>query len=250
MTGQTSSTPHASEIGLPERPVASGSLDPKAFQIEKLLSFLGYGNPAGRFWFVGMEEQGEGTELELEWRCRFRPVEDVIWVHEQWDREFRSRDQGRDPGLFEPRRLIPTWGTMSKLVLRLSGSSAWEDLEAVRRYQAERLGRLDGDTFLTELLPLPARNLDDWPYTAYFYSRADYVSRVLPERLGTLRALFESTSLNLSSATGKPTGPTTRSCSNQLFSNPRLKAAWRSRSSAPQASCSRHSSRGSSCRTP
>ena len=26
-------------------------------EVEKLLAFQGYGNPAGDFWFIGMEEQ-------------------------------------------------------------------------------------------------------------------------------------------------------------------------------------------------
>ena len=30
-------------------------------QWAKLLGRIGYGNPRGRFWFVGMEEGGEGT---------------------------------------------------------------------------------------------------------------------------------------------------------------------------------------------
>ena len=164
-------------------------------RIDPVLGFQGYGNPAGRFWFVGMEEHGAKTEadieLELEWRSAFRPIEDLIAVHEQWDREFRARASDRRP--FDPRRLIPTWGTMSKLVLRLSGCSEWEDLETVRDYQSKRLGRLDGETFLTELLPLPAPNSRDWPelYHGFFPDRDAYVGAVVSERIRRLRALLD-----------------------------------------------------------
>jgi hypothetical protein len=33
--------------------------------IRSLLEFIGYGNPAGRFWFLGMEEAGDLKAAEL-----------------------------------------------------------------------------------------------------------------------------------------------------------------------------------------
>ncbi len=157
-------------------------------QVRHLLAFLGYGNPAGRFWFIGMEEQGaavsEDFDLELQWRLSFAQIEDLIPAHGRWV-------QFKNDEAFDPTKLVRTWSIMSKLVLRLSGSSDWQSQAAVRDFQAEHLGRTDGETFLTELLPLPAPSLAHWPYAAYFPARADYVSQVLPGRLNELRALFD-----------------------------------------------------------
>ena len=38
--------------------------------VQNLLDFVGYGNPAGRFWFVGMEEAGDLKPAELLTRAR------------------------------------------------------------------------------------------------------------------------------------------------------------------------------------
>ena len=46
-------------------------------QLRKLTGFLGYGNPTGRFWFMGIEEGGEGSARELQMRARhFAAIED------------------------------------------------------------------------------------------------------------------------------------------------------------------------------
>jgi hypothetical protein len=79
---------------------------------------------------------------------------------------------------------------MSKLVLRLEHDSVWADPSRTLEYQAERLGWEGGDTFLMELLPLPALNLQHWPYETLFPNRAAYVAAVLPQRRQRLRALF------------------------------------------------------------
>ena len=88
-------------------------------------------------------------------------------------------------------KLIPTWSAMSRIVLRLQGHAGWRDREVIRDYQANRLGRLKGDTFLTEILPLPAPSTNSWPYGALFDSRATYAERVLRGRLRYLANLFQ-----------------------------------------------------------
>lgn len=120
-----------------------------AEELQKLLDFQGWGNPGGDFWFVGMEERGDGNDLELRWRLGFTPIEDLIPAHLRWE-QFKPDEP------FDPLLLVRTWATMSKIVLRLRGEENWTDTDRLRRYQAGRLGRPDGETFLTELLPLPA----------------------------------------------------------------------------------------------
>lgn len=148
--------------------------------VQNLLEFVGYGNPAGPFWFVGMEEAGDLTPAELLTRAReFRPIDDLARAHAL-------------PGyLTDMAPLRATWSGMSRLVLRLSGDAHWRDRERVRWYQMNKLGRTDGETFLTEALPLPAPSIAHWPYQALFTTREVYRAKVLPPRMEQLRALYD-----------------------------------------------------------
>lgn len=76
--------------------------------------------------------------------------------------------------------------------MRLKGLSEWSDTEEVRQYQAEQVGRLDGETFLSEILPLPARNTRDWPANARFATRGQYETEVRPKRITLLRELVQT----------------------------------------------------------
>ncbi len=156
-------------------------------QWDKLLGHIGFGNPQGKFWFIGIEERGKGTPEELAWRQLFQPIEDLISVHDRW-KAFEPEY------VFKARTLIPTWGTMSKIVLRLKGASNWADREAAREYQSSLLGRPNGETLLTEILPLPALSVSDWPmaYQQKWATKESYRQEVLPERIKTLRDLFEA----------------------------------------------------------
>lgn len=157
--------------------------------LDRILQFKGYGNPKGDYWFIGIEEAGDSDPTENlrqhVIRSRFDDVEDLASAH--------SRDNlGVSMDL-----LIPTWATMSRIVLRLEGDPEWHDREAVRAYQSQRLGRKDSETFLTELLPLPkpsdSRWPDWWPFSKWT-SWARYAEAVLPERLTTLRNLMRECS--------------------------------------------------------
>jgi hypothetical protein len=61
----------------------------------------------------------------------------------------------------------------------------------VRWYQVNRLGHADGETFLTEALPLPSPSTAHWPYRSLFTSREVYRAKVLPPRMQRLRSLYE-----------------------------------------------------------
>lgn len=152
-------------------------------QIESLTGFLGYGNPAGAFWFIGLEERASGTDdvlrHELEVRAQhFGPIEDLTALEAK---EF-------DTPTFSIANYVRTWRIMSKIVLHLRGNDDWQ-LKAAD-YQAKRLGRRDGETFLAELLPLPAPSASQWPYTRLFPTRAAYESSILPRRIEALRTLL------------------------------------------------------------
>jgi hypothetical protein len=136
------------QLGVQPAPAGRALLQLTNDDIQSLLRFVGYGNPAGPFWFVGMEEAGDLTPAELLTRAReFRTVDDLARAHAL-------------PGYWtDMTRLRPTWSAMSRLVLRLSGEANWRDRQLVRSYQVNRLGHSDGETFLSEALPLPAPSI-------------------------------------------------------------------------------------------
>jgi len=50
---------------------------------------------------------------------------------------------------------------------------------------------LDGESFVTELLPLPAPNISEWPHTWRWESRAACAEEILQGRIERLRELYK-----------------------------------------------------------
>lgn len=147
-----------------------------------LMSFVGYGNPDGLVWFIGMEEAG-GGEWNLRRRLEFTPVMDLREAH------FRLGIHVHHDGA---RILQPTWAQMCRTMLLIAGQ---EDIskDPTRTYQAEFLGRAKGETFLTELMPLPKPTVAEWPseYQRLFgWTRDEYYAHA-DERRELLRKLME-----------------------------------------------------------
>ncbi len=143
-------------------------------EVKKLLAFRGYGNPSGRFWFVGMEEGGGDFE-SLQIRAdEFANLEDIATS----PAKFESHDMSKS---------ISTWRIMSAIVGRISGTENWWETACTTNYQMNRLGRLNDETYLTEILPLPKRSLSDWPYGNFFDSPKSYFEQIFPAQLASLR---------------------------------------------------------------
>jgi hypothetical protein len=154
-----------------------------AAQIKKLLAFRGYGNPNGRFWFVGMEEGGTSDVTSLQIRAdNFGSLADLAESHSH----FPTHDMSK--------LTTSTWGLMSSIVGRISEDSDWWSTEYRRNYQSRRLGRLNGDTYLTEILPLPKKAFNDWPHGELFESPNAYRKTVLPNRLKQLSSDYSNAS--------------------------------------------------------
>lgn len=122
-------------------------------------TFLGYGNPAAPYWFVGMEEGGGDTAAEIALRLS-------VWER-RGKRAFEdlapySRAVGVGQWFGERPKLQSTWSKLVRLLLSAEGRGC--STEDVRSFQRDELGRPDGDTALTELLPLPSPSTSDWIY--------------------------------------------------------------------------------------
>ena len=70
----------------------------------------------------------------------------------------------------------------------MQGTLGWRENPAAREYQALKLGRAEGETFLTELLPLTCRGIGVWPYKSLFPTKAEYIAEVRPDRIKWLRS--------------------------------------------------------------
>jgi hypothetical protein len=89
-------------------------------------------------------------------------------------------------------RSQPTWRPICDLMLRREGISV-PTLFDRKQYQAHRLGRSDGDTLLTELLPYPHKKNSVWQYApplGRYPTREHYRSAMLPMRRDLIRCLL------------------------------------------------------------
>jgi hypothetical protein len=143
-------------------------------ELEHVFKFEGFGNKAGPLWFLGIEEGGGSIE-QLRIRAKsFDLVEDIRSVERI--------------GYDVINRHVPTWHIMSKLILAMRGNPDWQEKSRAQEYQNTELGRIDGDTFLTELMPLPCPNIKAWPYESICPTKEAYTAMVRPGRIRWLRS--------------------------------------------------------------
>lgn len=163
--------------------------------LRRLTNFLGYGQPNRSIWFLGMEEAATGT-TRLSLGATLPPIADLRQAHINC-LKIPKHHLGK-------RNIQPTWRPMCQLMLRLNGRPATR--EAIRKYQAENLGRLRGTTFLAELLPIPKPTFDSWPYASIYPqwpTLNDYHRAMLPRRKNILKIAIGKYNPNVIIAYGK-----------------------------------------------
>ncbi len=170
-------------------------------------TFYGYGNPAGHYWFVGMEEGGGSDFGDVQRRLEVwhqhgkKQFEDLAVYHQAL--AVAAKNAGFDDKycrgytrLFDdPPKLQRTWGKLIQILLSIKGQSITPDL--VRAYQQQQLGKENDETCLPELLPLPSRSLKDWLYKDhsqldYLVDRRQYGQHCAEMRVNGLRQLVET----------------------------------------------------------
>lgn len=150
-------------------------------------SFYGYGNYQAQFWFIGMEEGGGETVADISQRLK-------IW-NERGCNELEDLAEFHNAvgiaHLFnEHPELQPTWKQLIRIVL--TATEQGTDTESIRTYQKNILGRIDGDTCLLELLPLPSPNTRTWLYgnnssVPYLADRKIYRKHLINLRIAHLK---------------------------------------------------------------
>jgi hypothetical protein len=151
-------------------------------ELDHLLNFVGYGTLNADVWFLGMEEGGGGEE-NVRARLKFRPVEDCMEAHKILGiLKFHTGN----------RVIQSTWRGMCYVMLRLEGKPV--DRESIRNYQADYLGRFQGNTLLCELMPLPKPSIHSWDYGTLLpqFRSADHYYRIVkPRRISYLHGLIQ-----------------------------------------------------------
>ncbi len=163
-------------------------------QLERLLEFIGYGVLNAEYWFLGMEEGG-GGEDNVRARLKFKQLEDCAEAH---------KILGITKHHFGKRIIQQTWRGMCYIMLRLINEEP--NAENIRNYQAEKLGRFNGNTLLYELMPLPKPSISKWGYEKLipqFKSRIEYYEKVRPQRIKLLQKLYKENTPKVVIAYGK-----------------------------------------------
>jgi hypothetical protein len=170
-------------------------------QIHGIVNFLGYGRRDAPIWFVGIEE-GLGIQKEEEVknnvyaRTKFDSIMDLREAHE------RLIEDGRPIDIVNKASFTAVWVWMAKIVLAHRRQS-W-DLDSAKNYVRTKLGRRDGETFLTELSPVPSARTSDKKWSNYFKQYGS--ASLIEERQRTLRKLLAENQPQLVICYGKAYG--------------------------------------------
>lgn len=156
--------------------------------LERLLSFQGYGNPRGPLWFLGFEEGLGQRDHEPDWspqaelkaRTGWAPVMDARMASETIKERY-----------WERRDYSQVWKVMAKLALGvLHRAEDWNSPSRIHEYVVTALGRSDGETFLGEVMPLPAKGRRLWHFGGLYTGRDAYEENEWPRRLALWRSLL------------------------------------------------------------
>lgn len=150
-----------------------------------LYNWLGYGNPNGTVWFVGTEEGG--AEI---WRSATQTLEQSLLKRSAFTltMDFREvwEDQYRIP--LESFKGPNVWRYMAALLLALKEVEPNTNNTGDFVFGAKKLGTLESDHFMCELLPLPKRKKDLMDgYHSTWAKVGDYHHEVLPKRFELIR---------------------------------------------------------------
>jgi hypothetical protein len=141
-------------------------------EIDRVVSFTGYGRIDAPVWFIGLEEglgemSSADTLANLKVRGSFENVMDLRSAH-----HLRLNEGGSPINWDKRPPKTQVWLYMAKIMRALNNQEdACSNLNAARQYVQTRLGRSKsgiGQTFLTELSPIPAARGNDKQWIEFF----------------------------------------------------------------------------------
>lgn len=154
-----------------------------------LYNWLGYGNINSPIWFMGMEEGGaeiwrHGThslESSLLTRSQFNLAMDFRYV---WEELYHIPLES----FVNRRGALTTWHFMAAFLNSLKGKIPETNDIRDFVFNSKRIGRLEGDHFLCEFLPLPrSSNKSIENYSFLWASNQDYIQEVGRKRFILIR---------------------------------------------------------------
>jgi len=171
-------------------------LDLSAETIDSIVNFLGYGRASAPVCFIGIEEGiGDMTsneaKMNLKARGHFEDTMDLYCAH------LRLLKGGKPIGIENKLPSTQVWRWMAKIMLAFRGCDRWNDPELAKDYARFQLGRNNGETFMTELSPIPAKNAGDKNWMQWFTEHDSELARKLSERRDKLKELLKQNSSSL-----------------------------------------------------
>ncbi len=151
--------------------------------------YFGYGNLNSPYWFIGKEEGGSVTLAENNLRV-------AKWVEMGSPITLDTYVYHKSLGVsdYEFSRIQPTYTKIIQILLHLDGSGS--DIDVRRAFQAGKLGRVDANHALLELMPLASRSTGLWLWKEQvskalnLHTRKQYWETIMPKRIVALKDLI------------------------------------------------------------
>ncbi len=144
-------------------------------EVFRLLTFIGFGNLDAKIWFVGTNDTGpDDGNITLSERIALPEYQ-----KELADTAFLKERYRNESNYFYGN---PTWRYANYLTTRLLEPTEQQTETARREYYTNRFGALDGDVLLTDIMPLPSRNLSNqerWVYRNTTITDSPYYNDIL-----------------------------------------------------------------------
>jgi hypothetical protein len=164
-------------------------------ETDRIVSFTGYGRPNAPVWFLGLEEGlGDMNSAEavanLKVRAGFENVMDLRNAH-----HLRLRENGSPIDWDNRPPKTQVWLYMAKIMRAFNNKEdCCSNLDAAKEYVQTRLGRSNpeiGQTFLTELSPIPAAHGKDKQWIQLFENMDPKFDEKITTRKNALKLLIK-----------------------------------------------------------
>ena len=168
-------------------------------EIERIINFKGYGCVTAPVWFIGIEEGLRGmSDADAKWNLTARGSFEAVMDLRDAHLRLCERDQLID--IETKDRFTQVWQYMAKIMLARNGDKNWSVLPFAEQYIRFRLGRNDsngGETFLTELSPIPSNKSNNKEWYLWFKAKlGQELDRKLETRKRDLKQILAAQILN------------------------------------------------------